>query len=112
MNSDHIPSVTTDDTPRVASLTEAQSTVAVTEGDMRLLVAAVAAVLNGHTAPSLAAEDRTRLRQLNTVLYRELSARGRQEVRDRTAHGAVLFDQLRRDFEDLGFNLIGIGDDA
>ena len=85
MISDHIPSVTTDDTPRAASLTAAQSTVAVTERDMSLLVAAVAAVLNGQTVPSLAAEDHKRLRQLNTVLYLELSARGRQEVRDRTA---------------------------
>ena len=87
MISDSQPSVTTDDTPRAASLTEAQSTVAVIERDMSLLVAAVAAVLNGHTAPSLAAEDHQRLRRLNTVLYLELSPRGRQEVRDRTTRG-------------------------
>ena len=85
MSSDHIPSVTTDDTPRAASLTEAQSTVAVTERDMSLLVAAVAAVLNGTAAQPLAEEDHKRLRQLNKVLYLELSAHERQEVRDRTA---------------------------
>ena len=72
-----------DDTPRAASISEAQSTVAVAERDMALLVAAVAMVLNQAVAPALGEVERARLRTLNTVLFRQLSARAQQEVRER-----------------------------
>jgi len=84
MTPDQPIAVVTDDAPRSASLTAAQSTVAVAERDMTLLVAAVAAVLNGSDTPPLSADDRARLRRLNTMLFRELSARGQREVRART----------------------------
>lgn len=83
------PSVVTDDTPRAVSLTARQSTIAVAERDMSLLVAAVAAVLTGADAPTLSTEDHARLRRLNTLLFRELSDRGQNEVRQRTSRPAT-----------------------
>lgn len=72
-----------DDTPRAATISEAQSTVAVAERDMALLVAAVAMVLNRAAAPALGEVEHARLRTLNTVLFRQLSARAQHEVRER-----------------------------
>lgn len=78
--------VVIDDTPRAAAISEAQSTVAVAERDMALLVAAVAMVLNGAAEPALGEMEHARLRTLNTVLFRQLSARAQQEVRKRVEH--------------------------
>lgn len=87
MTTDHPLSVATDDTPRVASLTDAQSTVAIAERDITLLVAAVATVLNGADQLQLDTDDHRRLRRLNTALFRALSARGQRDVRERTTPG-------------------------
>ena len=92
MTPDHSVAVVTDDTPRSASLTAAQSSVAVIERDVTLLVAAVALVLNGPTTLALSVEERSRLRRLNVVLFRQLSSVAQRDVRTRTdvADGTVL----------------------
>ena len=85
MTPDHSVAVVTDDTPRSASLTATQSSVAVIERDVTLLVAAVALVLNGPTTLALSVEERSRLRRLTAVLFRQLSAVAQRDVRTRTA---------------------------
>ena len=51
---------------------------------MTLPVAAVSRRLNGAETQTLSADDRSRLRRLNSGLFRELSARGQREIRTRT----------------------------
>ena len=81
--------VVTDDRPRVAALTDVQSTLAVAERDVTLLVAAVATVLNAAAPLPLDADDHRRLRRLNAALFRALSAGGQRDVRERTTVGGT-----------------------
>ena len=83
MTSDHPLTVLTDDTPRVTVLTPHQSSLAVSERDVTLLVAAAAAVLNGTVRVSLSDDERSRLRRLNAMLFRQLSDAYQQDVRSR-----------------------------
>ena len=85
MTPDHPLSVVADDTPRAATLTDAQSTVALADRDATLLVAAVAVVLNGADTLALTDDDRGRLRRVNLLLFQSLSARRQREVRERTS---------------------------
>ena len=83
MTSDHPLTVLTDDTPRVTVLTPHQSSLAVSERDITLLVAAAAAVLNGAVTVSLSDDERRRLRRLNATMFRQLSDAYQQDVRSR-----------------------------
>jgi len=84
MTSDHPLTLLTDDTPRVTVLTPHQSSLAVSERDVTLLVAAAAAVLNGTVRVSLSDDERRRLRRLNAMLFRQLSDACQQDVRARS----------------------------
>ena len=84
MNSENPLAVVSDETPSVFNLTATQTSVAVIERDVTLLVAAVATVLNGPATLTLSVEERSRLRRLNAVLFRQLSDVGQRDVRART----------------------------
>lgn len=75
--------VVVDDTPCATTVSDAQSTVAIAERDLALLVTAAAMVLNGPDIPAFSTSDRGRLRTVNLVLFKALSTRGQQDVRER-----------------------------